>query len=222
MKYQPDFSKKKRVVTVSLFLKKEWSQFKDSRLLIRSPCYSTTGRFRGDSQSTVELVSPSPPASFRHCWRGVPGPQQRPLCRLTFAHMSIIFSSLQAILNNIYFSISISSGSLVTYIYYLSQQSSWCCCSHFGGSISFWFIFSSDGSEMPTILEASDSIIIADVRTVRSTFQLHIEFDMLFVVQLKNYNVSSSMRCWLQAASSTSSSASPCSGGPSCGSSCCR
>jgi hypothetical protein len=152
----------------------------------------------------------------------VPGPQQRPLCRLTSAQMSIIFSSLQAILNDICFSISISGGSLVTYVYYLSQQSSWCCCSHFGGSISFWFVFSSDGLEMPAILEALDPIIIADVRTVCSMFQLHIEFDMLFVVRLKNYNVSSSIRCWLQAASSTSSSASPCSGGSSCGSSYCR
>ena len=47
---------------------------------------------------------------------------------------------------------------------------------------------------MPAILEASDSIVIGDVRPIRSTFQERIEFDMLFVVPFKNYKVSSSRR----------------------------
>ena len=78
------------------------------------------------------------------------------------------------------------------YAYYLSKESCWCCCSGFGGSISCWIVFLSGGSEMPVILEASDSIIIGDVRPIRSMFQEHIEFDMLFVVPFKNYKVSMS------------------------------
>jgi len=43
---------------------------------------------------------------------------------------------------------------------------------------------------MPALLEASDSISIGDAGPVRSTFEVHIKFDMLFVVPFKNYKVS--------------------------------
>ena len=55
-------------------------------------------------------------------------------------------------------------------------------------------VFSSDGSEMPALLEASDSINIGDARPFRSTFKVRIRFDMRFVVPFKNYKVSSSRR----------------------------
>jgi len=97
--------------------------------------------------------------------------------------VSIVLSSLQAI-----------SDSPVRYLFHLSEESGGCCCCRFSGSISFWVVFSSDGSEMPALPEASDSINIGDARPFRSTFKVRIRFDMRFVVPFKNYKVSSSRR----------------------------
>ncbi|RLN30282.1 hypothetical protein C2845_PM05G12010 [Panicum miliaceum] len=121
------------------------------------------------------------------------------------SQMSIVLSSLQVISGDDCSGSLLSGVFPVRYVYHLSKESGWwCSADRLGVSIPFWVVTSSDGLEVLAMLEASDSITIGDAVPVRSTFQMHIEFDMLFVVPFTNYKAS------LQASSSRRVSASSC------------